>query len=284
MLYVVIALIPAAVAGVIFFGLDALLTLILSVGTCVLTEYGIQKFAKIPVRINDLTAVVTGMLLAMVLPPSVPFWIPIIGGIFAIAIVKEAFGGVGQNIFNPALASRAFLVASWPTLLTTWLLIDGTTGATPLGVLKMQGTTAVSYGQLFLGNIGGSLGETSALAILIGAAFLFYKKIITWRIPVAYIGTVFLFTLITGQDPIFHVLSGGLMLGAFFMATDYVTSPVTKNGRLIFGFGCGLITVIIRLWGGYPEGVCYSILIMNMVVPLIERHTKPKPSGTIKKK
>jgi electron transport complex protein RnfD len=221
-----------------------------------------------------------------VIPPGVPLWIPFIGSIFAILIVKEAFGGIGQNIFNPALASRAFLVASWPTLLTTWRLIDGTTGATPLGILKMEGIQAArlsaSYLDMFLGRIGGSLGETSVLALLIGAGFLFYKKVITSHIPATYIGTVALMALIFRQDVLFHLLGGGLIIGAFFMATDYTTSPLTKTGRYIFGFGCGLLTIIIRLWGGYPEGVCYSIIIMNMFVPIIDRHTKPKPSGYVK--
>lgn len=283
MLYVLLSLLPATIAGVYFFGIHALMVVLVSVASCVLTEFFLQKYSKRKIRVWDLSSAVTGLLLALVIPPGVPLWIPLIGGIFAITIVKEIFGGLGQNIFNPALASRAFLMASWPTLMTTWLLVDGTTGATPLGILKLEGINAakqaVSYSNLFFGNVGGSLGETSVLALLIGAAFLFYKKIISWRIPTAYIGTVLILSLLFRLDMLFHLLSGGLIIGAFFMATDYTSSPVTKNGRLIFGFGCGLLTVLIRLYGGYPEGVCYSILIMNMLVPLIDRHTLPKPSG-----
>lgn len=281
---VVIALLPAAVAGVYFFGADALFIILFSVFSAVLTEGIIQKFLKKPLTILDGSAVITGMLLGLILPPTVPIWIPISGAVFAVAIGKHVFGGLGFNIFNPALAGRAFLVASWPLLMTKWISPDGITGATPLGILKLEGIKAAGYSQLFLGNISGCIGETSALALLIGALFLFYRKIISWRIPLTYIGTVFLFSLIFGKDPVFHVLAGGLFIGAFFMATDYVTSPITKNGKLIFGFGCGILTVIIRLYSGLPEGVMYSILLMNALTPLIERYTAPKPFGLVKEK
>ena len=275
---VVIALLPAVIAGVYFFKVKALITIILSVVSAVLVELIIQKIRKQKITVKDGSAVLTGLLLALVLSPLVPWWIPVIGSMFAIAIGKQIFGGLGHNIFNPALAGRAFLVASWPALMSVWMLPDGTTGATPLGALKLEGIKT-GYAQLFLGNIGGCIGETSALALLIGAGFLFYKKIIDWRIPSAYIGTVIVFALIFRQDPIFHILAGGLLIGAFFMATDYVTSPLTKNGKLIFGFGCGFLTIILRLFSGYPEGVMFSILLMNSATPLIDRFTAIKPFG-----
>jgi len=232
--------------------------------------------------IKDGSAVLTGLLLALVLSPLVPWWIAVFGSVFAIAIGKMVFGGLGHNIFNPALVGRAFLVASWPVLMTRWISPDGITGATPLGLLKLEGIKT-AYTQLYLGNIGGTIGETSAIALLVGAAFLFYKNVLDWRIPTTYVGTVFVFAFIFGQDPIFHIFTGGLLIGAFFMATDYVTSPITHNGRLIFGFGCGFLTIVLRLFSGYPEGVMFSILLMNAAVPLIERYTKAKPFGYHKK-
>ena len=237
----------------------------------------------------SLAAFITGLLLALVLPVTVPLWIPVLGSIFAIAIAKFAFGGLGFNIFNPALAGRAFIIASWPALVSKYITPDGITSATPLTVLKIQGQQALTqtfpnlYQKLFVGNIAGAIGETSALALLFGAGFLFYKKIIDWRIPSLYIGTVFVLSFIFGYNPIFSILAGGLLIGAFFMATDPVTSPTTKNGRLIFGFGCGFLTVIIRGFSGLPEGVMYSILLMNALTPLIDRYTIPKPFGTFKK-
>jgi len=276
--YVILALLPAVGVGVYFFGMDALLVILLSVSSAVVTELIIQRFTGEQITIKDGSAVLTGLLLALVLSPLVPWWIPVLGAIFAIAIGKMVFGGLGHNIFNPALVGRAFLVVSWPALMTKWLLVDGTTGATPLGMLKLEGVKA-GYNALFFGSIGGCIGETSAIALLLGAGFLFYKKVIDWRIPATYVGTVFVFALIFRQDPIFHVLAGGLLIGAFFMATDYVTSPITQNGRLIFGFGCGFLTIILRLFSGYPEGVMFSILLMNAAVPLIERYTKIKPFG-----
>jgi len=278
MWYVVMALLPAAIAGVYFFGMDALLIILLSISSAVVTELTIQRFTNQDVTIKDGSAVLTGLLLGLILSPLVPYWIPVLGSIFAIAIGKMVFGGLGHNIFNPALAGRAFLVASWPALMTRWIGADGITGATPLAVLKYEGVKA-GYSQLFLGNIGGCIGETSALALLLGAGFLFYRKVIDWRIPGTFIGTVLVFSLVFGQDPLFHVLAGGLLIGAFFMATDYVSSPITPKGKLVFGFGCGFLTIILRLFSGYPEGVMFSILLMNAAVPLIERYTKVKPFG-----
>ena len=275
---VIIALLPATIAGIYFFKTRALWTIIGSVIFAVLTELIIEILTKKPLTIKDGSAVVTGLLLALTLSPLVPSWIPMIGAIFAIAIAKHIFGGLGHNIFNPALAGRAFLVASWPALMTQWLLPDGATGATPLGLLKLEGIKT-GYSQLFLGNIGGSIGETSAIALLLGAAFLFYKKIIDWRIPATYIGTAFVFAIIFRQDPLFHILAGGLLIGAFFMATDYVTSPLTNKGKIIFGFGCGFLTIILRLFSTYPEGVMFSILLMNATTPLIDRFTRPMPFG-----
>lgn len=278
---VVIALIPALIASVYYFGMDALILTLISIVTAVVTEGLIQKIIKVPVRIYDGSAVVTGMLLAFNLPPTAPWWLAVIGSAFAIAIVKLAFGGIGQNFMNPALAARAFLLASWGTRMTTfeWPDIVGT--ATPLEMLAAGGEVP-SYMDLFLGNVAGVLGETSALAILIGGAYLLYRGVISWRVPVIYLGTVAVITLIAGSDPVYHLLSGGLMLGAFFMATDYSSSPVTAKGQVIFALGCGILTSVIRLWGGYPEGVSYSILLMNVATPLIDKYTRPRVYGEVK--
>ncbi len=282
MWWVVIALLPAAGAGVYYFGISALWIILVSVLSAVITETVIQKFMGRNNTVKDGSAVITGLLLALVLPPTVPLWLAAVGSIIAIAIAKFAFGGLGFNIFNPALIGRAFLVGSWPILMTTWLSPDGLTSATPLGALKVGGELIATNMQMFLGNIGGTIGETSVVAILVGALILFLKKIINWRIPATYIGTVFVFAWIFGQDAIFHILGGGLMLGAFFMATDYVTSPITRNGKFVFGVGCGLLTIIIRVFGGINEGVMYSILLMNAFTPIIDRYTQPKVFGAKK--
>ena len=234
----------------------------------------------------DGSAVITGLLLALCLPPRLPLWIAAIGAVFAIAFAKCAFGGLGYNIFNPALSGRAFLAISWPVEMTTWakpLTYDAVTTATPLGLLKMQQITTYHI-NLALGNVGGSIGETSAIAILIGGIFLIVKRYIDWRTPLSYIGTVGILMVLLGRDPIFHMLAGGLFLGAFFMATDYVTTPITREGRIIFSIGAGVIVVVIRLIGGYPEGVMFSILLMNAFTPLIDRHVKPRVFGTKRKK
>jgi len=288
-----IALIPALIASLYFFGLAAAKVIITCILMAVLSEFVAQKIMKKEITINDGSAVVTGLLLAFCLPSTLPLWMAAIGSVVAIIIGKQFFGGLGNNIFNPALIGRAVLLASWPIAMTSWAApLDGVTTATPLGMLK-EGTIAEqlpSLWNLFIGNVGGSLGETCALALIFGGIYLLLKGHIDWHIPVTYIGTVFVFTLIVGfvmgeglWYPLFHVLSGGLLLGAFFMATDWVTSPITKKGKIIFGIGCGLLTVIIRLKGGYPEGVCYSILLMNMITPLIDRYAKARVFGGVSK-
>ena len=330
---VVLALTPALLAGIFFFGIQSLLLTIYAVIAAVCTEAVIQKLRGVPLTAGDGSAVVTGILIAFNINSSSPWWLPVVGAVFAIAIGKQVFGGLGYNIFNPALLGRAFLVASWPTLMTSgWKptapmykifessinglrnlpanIPEAITSATPLGVAKaLRDTTQISADMaetvlnnlasadtiqnVFWGNIGGVIGEVSAAALLIGAAFLACKHIIEWRIPISYIGTVFVLIYIFGglngifsasiMLPVFHIFSGGLILGAFFMATDLVTSPVTKKGRIIFGIGCGVFTVVIRLVGGYPEGVSYSILLMNIAVPLIDKYTLPKIFGEVKK-
>lgn len=286
---VVIALIPALIASVYYFGMDALILTLISVFTAVASEALIEKLLRKPITINDWSAVVTGMLLAFNLPSTAPWWLPVIGSAFAILIVKHAFGGLGQNFVNPALASRAFLLSSWGTRMTTfeWPDIVGT--ATPLGMLAAGDAHLPSYLDLFLGNVAGCIGETSALALLIGGIYLLYRRVITWRIPGIYLATVAVMTFIFGGsnglfsgDSIYHLVSGGLMLGAIFMATDYSTSPVTAKGQIIYALGCGIITSVIRLWGGYPEGVSYSILLMNVATPLIDKFIVPKVYGEVK--
>ncbi|MGI6576030.1 MAG: RnfABCDGE type electron transport complex subunit D [bacterium] len=293
MWHVNLALLPAVILSIYFFGLRAVTIIAVAIITAVATEALVQKLTGKEITVADGSAAVTGLLLALNMPANVPFWLPVIGSAFAIAIVKQAFGGLGSNFMNPALAARAVLLASWPVHMTAYAVpfVDGVTHATPLAVLKgsAQGTLP-GYLDLLIGNIGGVIGETSALAILAGAIYLFVKGVIDWRTPTGFLGTVFVLTWIFGGraglftgDPIYHLLSGGLMLGAFFMATDYVTSPVTKKGRLLMGIGCGVITVLIRLWGGYPEGVSYSILLMNVATPLIDRYTVPRIYGTVRK-
>ncbi|MBL7108568.1 MAG: RnfABCDGE type electron transport complex subunit D [Candidatus Cloacimonetes bacterium] len=322
---VVFALLPALIAAYYFFGWRSVKLTILGVIAAVVTEALVQLFLKKPITVSDGSAVITGMLLAFNLPPTASWWIPVVGSIFAIIIGKQVFGGLGYNPVNPALLGRAFLMASWHTQMTTgWIsklsnsglksniisggsrqLQDLITSATPLYLAKtvrgdivsgaagesaqtiFQNLSSLDYIQnLFWGNIGGCIGEVSAAALILGAAFLVYKHYIEWRIPVSYIGTVAILSWIFGgidglfSGPVlFHIFAGGLILGAFFMATDMVTSPVTKKGRLIFGIGCGILTIVIRLWGGYPEGVSYSILIMNITVPLIDKFTTHKSFG-----
>lgn len=287
---VIIALIPAAAASVYFFKVSAAMLILATVLSCVLSEYAWNKIAKKPNTVSDLSAVVTGMLLAFNLSPAVPVWIAVIGGVFAIIIAKQLFGGLGHNFINPALAARAFMMASWPVQMTTWRLPgwDAISTATPLALLKKGGEVSGQMPDLwdiFIGNTGGTIGETSALALLIGALYLLVRKVITIELPIAFIGSVGLMTWIFGGsepftgDFIRHILSGGLILGAFFMATDYTTSPVTFKGRIVMGIGCGLLTSVIRLFGGYPEGVSYSILLMNLTVPMIDRYLMPKRFG-----
>ncbi|MBA7560142.1 Proton-translocating ferredoxin:NAD(+) oxidoreductase complex subunit D [subsurface metagenome] len=288
MYIVVLALMFPTAAGVYFFGYHALSVIAVSIAAAVLAEYTVKKLRK-RAFVMDGSAVVTGLLLALILPPTIPLWMVAVGSVFSIAIVKEAFGGLGHNIFNPALGGRAFLAACFAGVMTTWKApmgfgADAVTTATPLSSnFIWEGDKLSLYQDLFLGNTGGSIGETSALLILVGGILLLALGIISWRIPVAYIGTVALLTLALGQDAIFHVLAGGLMIGAFFMATDYVTSPITARGKIIFGIGAGILTVVIRRFGGLPEGVCYSILFMNALTPLIDRYVKVRPYGLVKK-
>ncbi len=328
MWFVVAALVPAAAYSVYIFGIKSLVLLVSAVAAAVAAEAGYEYLIKKRFTGADGSAVITGLLVAMNVPPGAPVWMVVIGSVFAIVIVKQLFGGLGFNIFNPALAARAFMLASWPVHMTTgWFsfdksnvfvqnvknsmgfapeLFDAVTQATPLTALKegpkifeeMKVGVDQLYSfvfspdkikPLFFGSVGGVVGETSALLLLLGGAFLLWRRIITWHIPVTYIGTVAGLSLIyylTKGIPnihiavLFHILSGGLILGAFFMATDMVTSPVTYRGMMIFGAGCGLITFLIRIWGGYPEGVSYSILLMNAVTPLIDRYIKPRVFGT----
>ncbi|KQC07370.1 MAG: electron transporter RnfD [Candidatus Cloacimonas sp. SDB] len=329
---VALALTPALLAAVVFFGIRSLELTIYGILAAVITEALFQKIRQVPITVTDGSAVVTGMLISFNLNVASPWWLPVAGSVFAITIGKQIFGGLGHNPMNPALLGRAFLVASWPTLTTAgWTasapfknLFEGSinglknlpsnipdviTSATPLGVAKALRDPAIisrdmaetvmnkladmdTIRHLFWGNIGGCIGEVSAGLLLLGAAYLAYKHIIEWRIPVSYIATVFVLIYVFGGInglfsasillPVFHIFAGGLILGAFFMATDMVTSPVTKRGRYIFGIGCGIITVVIRLVGGYPEGVSYSILLMNIAVPLIDKYTVPKPFGEVR--
>jgi electron transport complex protein RnfD len=283
MWWVAFALLFPVAAATYFFGWRALVLIGFTTLTAVLAEAAFQRSIGRTVTVRDGSAAVTGILLALVLPPTLPLWMAGIGAVVAIALVKGLFGGLGFNIFNPALAARAILLASWPVAMTTWVApMDAMTTASPLLLAKMN-EALPGYLNLFLGSRAGSLGETSVLAILIGAGILYWKRIIDWPAPTAYIGTVALLTFLLGQDPLFHIFTGGLLLGAFFMATDYVTAPVTTPGRFIFGLGCGIITVLIRLYGGFPEGVNYSILFMNMLTPLIDAYVRPRLFGRVKK-
>lgn len=285
MLDVVIALMPACIAGIYFFGIKALLLMLVSVVSCVLFEFIFQKITKKPVTVRDLSAVVTGLLLAMNLPASAPVWLPVVGGFVAIIIVKQLFGGLGQNFINPALLARAFLLTSYPVAMTKWT-VDSVSTATPLALLKQSiMPNSSDYINALLGNIGGCIGETCSIALIIGGIYLLVKKVISWRIPATYLITVFILSWVLGRNglftgvPVYELITGGLLLGAIFMATDYATSPITPVGQLIMGLGCGALTVIIRVYGGYPEGVSYSILLMNLVVPLIDKYTKPRVFG-----
>ncbi len=304
---VTIALLPALVFATYLFGLRVLIITIISILAAVGSEALLQKMLGKGITITDGSAVLTGLLLAFNLPPNVPWWLPAVGSAFAIIFAKQLFGGLGYNFINPALAGRAFLMASWPSLMTKeWMApingtlsgIDGISAATPLSLLKNPanyGDPQVIIRQLndletvrnmFFGKIGGCIGETSALLLLVGGLALLFLRIIDYRIVIGYLGSFLLLAwlLPTQGSVLFHVFAGGLILGVFFMATDWVTSPVTKKGRWIFGIGCGVITMIIRVWGGYPEGVSYSILLMNVFTPVIDRLTKERIFGEVKKK
>ena len=283
---VIIALVPALLMAVYVFKTRALIVTAVSVIFCMLTEFVFNKIRKVECTLHDGSAIVTGLLFAFVIPVGMSLQYVAIGAIVSIALGKMLFGGLGQNVFNPALVGRAFVQASWPVAITTFTL-DGMAGATMLDAMK-RGVPEIlikegnPYVQALVGQMGGCLGETSALAILIGGAYLIYKKQIDWKMPVIIIATVAILTGIAGRDPLMHVLSGGLMLGAFFMATDMVTSPVTPKGKIIYAFGIGALIALIRMKGGYPEGTAFSILIMNGVTPLINRYTMPKKFGEVK--
>jgi electron transport complex protein RnfD len=300
---VLYSLVPACGVAIYFFGLPALVVLLVATLGCLATESVCQRLMKQPVTITDGSAAITGVLLALNLPPTCPWWLTLLGSVVAIAIGKQVYGGLGANPFNPALVARVVLLISFPVQMTTWSApappgsgLDLVTTATPLGSWKnavmltgqlpadMQGST-ISY---FLGNMPGCIGEVSALALLLGAAYLFYRRILTWHIPTTFIGTVVLlsglFWLVNPAkypDPAFHLVTGGLVLGAFYMATDMVTTPVSTRGMLVFGVGCGLLTVLIRLFGGYPEGVSFAILLMNAATPLIDRYLRPRTFGVL---
>jgi electron transport complex protein RnfD len=299
---VVIALIPVMIGSVYFFGFRTLLVIGLSIASAISFEVLSQLMWHRKITILDGSAIITGILLAYNLPPGIPLWIAVIGSAFAIIIVKQIFGGLGHNFVNPALAARAFLMVSWPQLMTThWVApkygylagFDAITQATPLTLAKNYPIQTVfqqlnSWSvikNLIIGARGGCIGETSIILLLIGAVYLLIRRYIAYRIPLAYIGTVlvlsaiFFFTGLSPLTPLFQIFSGGLILGAFFMATDYVTSPMSGKGQWLFGIGCGIITILIRIWGGYPEGVSYAILLMNVATPLIDRYTRPKVFG-----
>lgn len=290
MLDVIIALLPAAVASVIFFGPRSLLVICVCVATCVCAEFVFEKLCKRENTAGDLSAAVTGLLLAFNLPVTIPLWQAVLGSLTAIIIVKQLFGGIGQNFANPAITARIVMMTAFSSSMTNWVtastakMPDAVSSATPL-VAAAKGNTLMmpSYLDLFLGSHAGCLGETCALALLLGGIYLMVRRVISWHTPLAFLGTVALLSLACGKDALYQLLSGGLMLGAFFMATDYSTTPPTKTGKLIFGVGCGLITVLIRFWGNLPEGVSFAILLMNILTPYISKLTRSKPmTGGVK--
>ena len=285
MLDVIIALVPALAASIFYFGFNSLILVVTSVISAVVAEYICERVMKKPVTVTDLSAVVTGILLAFNIPSSAPWWIAAAGSIFAIVIVKQIFGGIGFNFLNPALAGRAFLVSSWSTHMTGGFInpvTDAVSSATPLAIVKGSATGQLpSVMDMLLGNIPGCVGETSAILLILGGIYLIYRGTIKWIIPVFYIGTVAVLALIVDGGSLlpYHLFGGGLMLGAFFMATDYATSPITDKGKVIYAVGAGIMTMIIRKIGGYPEGVSYSILLMNVLTPLINKYVAPKVFG-----
>ncbi len=296
MLDVLIALAPATVAGVYLFGLKAAWVLCAAVISAVVSEYIWQKLMKKKNSLGDLSAVVTGLIMGLNLPSGAPLWMAVLGSAVAIILVKQLFGGIGHNFMNPAMFGRAFLLASWPARMTSFLLperllgtsqaafgVDLASGATPLVPQKLGLTPDIALSDLFLGNIPGTIGEVCKIAIIIGCIYLLAVKVISWHIPVFFVGTVALFSWLIGADPLVAVLSGGVLFGAVFMATDYATNPMQKLGQSIFAVGCGAMVVIIRAWGGYPEGVTYAILFMNCVTPLIDRYTNRRVYGMVKK-
>ena len=304
MLDVIVALLPTTIAGIWFFGMGAVWTIAVCVSTCIVTEALCRLLMKRESSLGDFSAVLTGLLLALNLPSGIPLWMAAVGSVFAIAVAKQVFGGLGMNPFNPALAARAFMLISFTGPMTTWLkplqpgrfggACEALTCATPLAAMKPMfaadaaASATPQAGQsgipqlvdLIVGNMPGCIGEVSSIALLLGGIYLIWRKVITWHIPVSFIFTAWVYSLVSGGAPAHvQILTGGLMIGAIFMATDYVTSPTTAKGKLIFGFGCGLLCMLIRQFGGYPEGCSFAILIMNSVCPLINRWTQPKPFG-----
>ena len=274
---VLIALAPAVIAGCVVFGLRALLVVAVTTAACVFFEWGFEKLCHTPSTISDLSAAVTGVLLAMNLPVSIPLWQAVFGALVAIVAVKGLFGGIGKNFANPAITARIVMFLAFSKTMTAWVFPDAVSSATPLAM--MASGESVDYLTLLLGNHGGCLGETSALALLIGFAYLLIRGVISWHTPVCFVGTVFVMSLILGQDAVGQILSGGLMLGAIFMATDYSTTPSTDWGRVLFGIGAGLLTVLIRFYGAYAEGVSFAILFMNILTPYLSKWTETKPFG-----
>ncbi len=285
MTHVLIAMVPCAIAGVYRFGYNAAILLVVAMVTAVLAEFLWQKITKRPVRVDDYSALVTGLLLGLNLPPDAPWWLAMVGSALAILLVKQIFGGLGDNFMNPALAARAILLASWPVHMTRFILplnqliptVDAVATATPLS------TKSADIWNLFMGNIPGTLGEVSKMMILLGLLYLLLTKVISWRIPVIMIGSAALVSWLLGESPLYTVLSGGLLFGAVFMATDYTTTPMTAKGQMVFAAGCGLIVAIIRKFGSYPEGVTYAILLMNIATPLIDKFMRPRLYGQPKK-
>ncbi len=281
---VLIALFPAVIASIVFFGVKALLVEVVCVATAMLCEWAVEKITKKPCTVMDLSAAVTGLILALNLPVDIPVWQAMFGSFVAVIVVKQFFGGIGQNFANPAITARVIMLVAFSGAMTSWAVpafADATSAATPLAVIAGGEGQLPSLLQMFLGARGGSMGETSCLALLIGGVYLICRKVISWHTPVAFIGTVLVCTALLGQQPLYQVMAGGLFLGAIFMATDYTTSPPTPAGKLIFGVGCGLITVLIRVWGNYPEGVSFSILLMNILNPYISDWTRTKPFGGV---
>lgn len=285
MAWVLIALAPAGLGGIYFLGVRAAVIMAVCVIASVAAEYVWQKVAKQNSTVCDLSAAVTGLLLAYNLPLAIPLWMAAAGSVFSIVIVKQFFGGIGQNIMNPALAGRAMMLTSWPVQMTTWTL-DGVSGATPLAMIKDGFGQLPPLADVFIGRVGGCIGETSAAALLVGFAILLAKDIIKWYVPVIYVAVVAILSVVFGRSagPIYEICAGGLMLGAIFMATDYTTSPMTEKGQILFAVGCGILTSLIRAFGGYPEGVSYSIIIMNLTVPLIDKFMRPRVFGEVKKR
>lgn len=285
---VLIGLAPAMIAAVVIFGFRALLMTAVCVAACIIFEYGTERILGRENTISDLSAVVTGVILSFNLPVQLPLWMAVVGCFFAIVIVKQLFGGIGNNFANPAIAARIFLLLSFSQPMTTWLQVEGgravqgVYGATPLALISAGDTANLpSVMEMLLGTRGGCMGETCAIALILGGVYMIWKKVITPTIPLAFIGGVFVLSLLFDVNPVYELLGGGLMLGAFFMATDYTTSPITEKGKIIFGLGCALITMVIRVFGSYPEGVSYSILLMNIITPHINRMVRNKAFGGV---